>query len=72
MQTTPITKVAIGIIAWNEEKALRATLDSIFKQTLFRKFALRGREPVGIDWMAQAGNLFQLAAAQLKEILFKL
>jgi glycosyltransferase involved in cell wall biosynthesis len=42
MQTTPITKVAIGIIAWNEEKALRATLDSIFKQTLFRKFALRG------------------------------
>jgi glycosyltransferase involved in cell wall biosynthesis len=41
MQTNPIIKVAIGIIAWNEEKALRSTLESLFKQTLFRKFALR-------------------------------
>jgi glycosyltransferase involved in cell wall biosynthesis len=40
MQTAPI-KLSIGIIAWNEEKALRASLDSIFQQTLFRKFALR-------------------------------
>ncbi|HEX3720045.1 MAG TPA: glycosyltransferase [Verrucomicrobiae bacterium] len=41
MQTAPIIKVAIGIIAWNEEKALRATLASLFQQTLFRKFSLR-------------------------------
>ena len=33
---------------------------------------MRGRELVGVDGMAQAGDLFQLAAAQLKEALFKL
>lgn len=41
MQMPPIIKVAIGIIAWNEESTLRATLDSLFQQTLFRKFSLR-------------------------------
>jgi glycosyltransferase involved in cell wall biosynthesis len=41
MQSAPVIQVAIGIIAWNEEAAIRATLDSLFKQTLFRKFSLR-------------------------------
>ena len=34
-------QVAIGIIAWNEEASIRATLDSLFQQTLFRKLKLR-------------------------------
>jgi glycosyltransferase involved in cell wall biosynthesis len=41
MQRVPVIQIAIGIIAWNEEASIRATLDSLFQQTLFRKFSLR-------------------------------
>ena len=36
-----------------------------------RRFILGGGEAVGVDLVAQAGDLFELALAELKEILFE-
>ena len=33
--------ISIGILAWNEEEAIGAALDSLFRQTLFAQFAQR-------------------------------
>ncbi len=35
------TRISIGIIAWNEESAVRAMLQSLFEQTLFSELAAR-------------------------------
>ncbi len=35
-------RIAIGIIAWNEEAGLAATLNSLFEQSLFRELKQRG------------------------------
>ncbi|MDB6021193.1 MAG: glycosyl transferase family 2, partial [Pedosphaera sp.] len=37
------TFVSIGILAWNEEKAVRAALESLFQQSLFARLGQRGR-----------------------------
>src|SRR5690349_3405934 len=34
--------ISIGIIAWNEEKGIRATLESLFRQSLFARLKERG------------------------------
>jgi glycosyltransferase involved in cell wall biosynthesis len=34
--------ISIGIIAWNEEKGIRKTLESLFQQSLFEKLSERG------------------------------
>src|SRR5947207_1942131 len=34
--------VSIGIVAWNEEEAVSATLQSLFRQSLFDQFGQRG------------------------------
>ncbi|EEF63228.1 glycosyltransferase family 2 protein [Pedosphaera parvula] len=34
--------ISIGIIAWNEEKGIRATLESLFQQSLFQRLGERG------------------------------
>src|SRR5438067_439959 len=38
----PIT-LSIGIIAWNEESVIRATLDCLFEQSLFAELSRTGR-----------------------------
>jgi glycosyltransferase involved in cell wall biosynthesis len=38
------TYVSIGIFAWNEERAIAATLESLFRQTLFENLSQRGRQ----------------------------
>src|SRR6267378_951369 len=35
-------RVCIGIFAWNEERVIGSTLESLFRQTIFQEFALRG------------------------------
>ncbi|HEY6167777.1 MAG TPA: glycosyltransferase family 2 protein [Verrucomicrobiae bacterium] len=41
MQTSPPV-VSIGIVAWNEEEAIAAALQSLFRQSLFDEFDQRG------------------------------
>src|SRR5260370_250597 len=36
--------LSIGIIAWNEEQAIGATLDSLFQQSLFSHVKQRGQK----------------------------
>src|ERR1051326_8108306 len=42
---TPPTKhpicLSIGILAWNEEDSIRATLESLFRQSVFQKLSCR-------------------------------
>jgi glycosyltransferase involved in cell wall biosynthesis len=38
------TYVSIGIFAWNEERAIAATLESLFRQTLFENLSQRDRQ----------------------------
>ncbi|HWH71121.1 MAG TPA: glycosyltransferase, partial [Candidatus Sulfotelmatobacter sp.] len=37
----PATPVAVAIFAWNEEAGIRATLESLFQQSLFRELSQR-------------------------------
>jgi hypothetical protein len=39
---SPRTSISIGIIAWNEEKAIGPALESLFQQSLFEKLRQRG------------------------------
>lgn len=36
-----VTCISIGIIAWNEEKAIGATLESLFQQSIFEELGRR-------------------------------
>jgi glycosyltransferase involved in cell wall biosynthesis len=38
----PVLRVSLGIFAWNEEKVIATTLESLFQQSLFQEFAARG------------------------------
>jgi len=64
-------KISIGILAWNEEVSIRATLHSVFAQSLIRDAATSGFEiqivcvPNGCtDNTAQAAKGAMLAAAE--------
>jgi glycosyltransferase involved in cell wall biosynthesis len=40
-QNAPGTVLSIGILAWNEEEAIGAALESLFAQSLFERLAVR-------------------------------
>src|SRR6266850_2212987 len=41
-EQTTAPRVSIAVRAWNEEKAIRRTLESLFKQSLFEELSKRG------------------------------
>ena len=59
------TSISIGIIAWNEEKAIRSTLESLFQQSLFDRL---GRDAVRCEIICLANDCTDRTAAIAAEI----
>jgi hypothetical protein len=59
------TSIAIGIIAWNEEAAISAMIESLFRQTLFVELAARN---VRCEIICVANGCTDRTAAVAKEI----
>jgi len=62
------TSIAIGIIAWNEEAAIAAMLESLFAQTLFAELAAQN---IGCEIICVANGCTDRTAAAAQDIFEK-
>lgn len=58
--------VSIGIMAWNEENSIRATLESLLRQSIFEKLAERGE---ACEVVVVANGCTDATAAVAREVL---